>query len=276
MNKKGFTLQEALITIGIIGIIAAITVPGLTKLLPNQNQTRFLKAYATLSDLTKQMLVDPTLYWTNSDDHDCDGLACWTMPVAGSVPDALLSNDFLGQFDPNPTPEQKYAAILAYNMHLSTNALGGANPAFITTDGVQWLIQNNGNNNIEVIIDVNGSNPPDHISPNQIDFDQDQFSIIVGMDGEIRFGDATGRAYIENEAINLSKRSRAGQALLAENDENNNAHPVYYVAALNNLCNQYPAFCRKNAPSGESVPYLDESKLRSESIPGFSPNPKNP
>ena len=248
MNKKGFTLQEALITIGIIGIIAAITVPGLTKLLPNQNQTRFLKAYATLSELTKQMLVDPTLYWT---DSNCDGLACNAMPVQGSVPDALLSNDFLGQF-PNPTPVQKYAAILAYNMHLSTNALNAAQTAFITTDGIQWVFQPN-QNDIQVDIDVDGSNQV-HIQPaqrNQIDFNQDTFALRVTMDGEIQATDATAMAYLENETINLNRRSRAAQDLMANNNQNPNA-PAFgqrIDSPFDALCtNGVKAFCSKDLP----------------------------
>lgn len=265
MNKKGFTLQEALITIGIIGIIAAITVPGLTKLLPNQNQTRFLKAYATLSELTKQMLVDPTLYWT---DSNCDGLACNAMPVQGSVPDALLSNDFLGQF-PNPTPVQKYAAILAYNMHLSTNALNAAQTAFITTDGIQWVFQPNPNDDIQVDIDVDGSNQV-HIQPaqrNQIDFNQDTFSLIVTMDGEIQATDATAMAYLENETINLNRRSKAAQDLLANNNGNPNVPAFRPCATLkfDDLCTTQKIFCSKEFVGVPEAGALNQNRIQSHS-----------
>ena len=50
MKKNGFTLQEALITVGIIGIVAAITIPALTKIMPNRYQTRYLKAYSAISN----------------------------------------------------------------------------------------------------------------------------------------------------------------------------------------------------------------------------------
>ena len=31
MNKKGFTLSEVLITLGVIGIVAVLTIPGVMK-----------------------------------------------------------------------------------------------------------------------------------------------------------------------------------------------------------------------------------------------------
>ena len=45
-NKKGFTLAEVLITIGIIGVIAAVTLPALnTNLVNNQLEVQTRKFY---------------------------------------------------------------------------------------------------------------------------------------------------------------------------------------------------------------------------------------
>jgi len=55
----GFTLAEVLITLGIIGVVAAITIPGLVA---NQRarvlETQFLKSYATLQLVFRQMQAD--------------------------------------------------------------------------------------------------------------------------------------------------------------------------------------------------------------------------
>ena len=48
--KKGFTLAEVLITLAVIGIVAAITIPSIiTKIQNHQFYTQFMKAYNTLS-----------------------------------------------------------------------------------------------------------------------------------------------------------------------------------------------------------------------------------
>lgn len=69
-NKKefGFTLAEVLITLGIIGVVAALTIPGLIN---NYKATRlksqFLKSYSTIQQVFKRMQddeisVDPSSY----------------------------------------------------------------------------------------------------------------------------------------------------------------------------------------------------------------------
>lgn len=57
--KKGFTLAEVLITLVIIGVIAAITVPTLiTKYQKEQTVTRLKKAYSSLAQTTNRAIAD--------------------------------------------------------------------------------------------------------------------------------------------------------------------------------------------------------------------------
>jgi len=54
MNKKGFTLAEVLITIGIIGIVAAITIPNLiTAYKKHQTVVRLKEAYSIFSRIVR-------------------------------------------------------------------------------------------------------------------------------------------------------------------------------------------------------------------------------
>lgn len=65
-NKSGFTLAEVLITLVIIGVIAAITVPTLiTKYQKEQTVTRLKKAYSALSQTTARAIADngPIATW---------------------------------------------------------------------------------------------------------------------------------------------------------------------------------------------------------------------
>ncbi|MCM1339838.1 MAG: type II secretion system GspH family protein, partial [Muribaculaceae bacterium] len=67
-QKAAFTLAEVLITLGIIGVVAAMTIPGLIQ---NNKATRlrsqFLKSYSTIQQAFRQMeadnvSLDPTTY----------------------------------------------------------------------------------------------------------------------------------------------------------------------------------------------------------------------
>ena len=71
--KKGFTLAEVLITLVIIGVIAAMTIPTLINKTNDQEYiSRLKKTYSTLSQATKQIISDEGLPradmggWANS------------------------------------------------------------------------------------------------------------------------------------------------------------------------------------------------------------------
>ncbi len=70
MKKKAFTLAEVLITLGIIGVVAAVTVPTLiTNYQNKQHLVRFQKSYSTLSQAAK--LYPATM---GCDTMTCTGL----------------------------------------------------------------------------------------------------------------------------------------------------------------------------------------------------------
>ncbi len=66
--KFGFTLAEVLITLGIVGVVAALTIPSLINNYKAQRlRTQFLKSYSTIQQVFKQMeaddvSTDPTSY----------------------------------------------------------------------------------------------------------------------------------------------------------------------------------------------------------------------
>lgn len=59
VKNFAFTLAEVLITLGIIGVVAALTIPGLmTAYKAHQMRVGFLKAYSTVQQAFKQMEAD--------------------------------------------------------------------------------------------------------------------------------------------------------------------------------------------------------------------------
>ena len=71
-SKTAFTLAETLITLGIIGVVAAITIPGLmTAHKAHRMHAQFLKSYSTVQQVFKQMeaddvSTDPSTYVRNT------------------------------------------------------------------------------------------------------------------------------------------------------------------------------------------------------------------
>ncbi len=59
LGKKGFTLAEVLITLAIIGVVAALTIPSVVKnYRDTQYKTQFKKAYAAMSVALQKTIVD--------------------------------------------------------------------------------------------------------------------------------------------------------------------------------------------------------------------------
>lgn len=76
MNKKGFTLAEVFITLGIIGIVAAMTLPTLIgKYQEKVTMTKVKKAYSILSQVYQKAQIDngglKAYEWTPCPSNNC-------------------------------------------------------------------------------------------------------------------------------------------------------------------------------------------------------------
>ena len=80
--KKGFTLAEVLITLGIIGVVAAVTIPALvTTYQKRATESQLKKAYSTLVNALRMSENDPDFNYTppetygvTLDTHDAYGI----------------------------------------------------------------------------------------------------------------------------------------------------------------------------------------------------------
>ena len=84
MLKKGFTLQELLISLAIIGVVSAVALPSLMSIQPDKSKTMYIKAYNTLTTLTDEILNDPSLYYTIYNSNgiaSCSGINCTEPPL---------------------------------------------------------------------------------------------------------------------------------------------------------------------------------------------------
>ena len=103
--KKGFTLAEVLITLGIIGVVAAMTIP---TLIQNTNSVKFAsqfkKSVSTLSQAAlmaqAQYDIDYSLVTTASTDANCakDTVAGGQFTVCGIFNNTLAGQTYYGPY----------------------------------------------------------------------------------------------------------------------------------------------------------------------------------
>lgn len=146
MFKKGFTLAETLISLTIIGVIAALTMPGLLNSRPNKSKAMFLKAYNTLTTQIVDILSDPSLYYTTYDANgnpNCSGLGCTSLPTDPNYSDSKYSG------------KNKFVYLFASRLNLQGSPTeSDGEIIFRTMDGLLWTFQSNSSGSFAVLIET--------------------------------------------------------------------------------------------------------------------------
>ena len=185
--KKGFTLSEVLITLGIIGVVAVLTVPGVMKNYKNRLYTAQLqKAYAQIADATQAMMNDQhvdnfyesTIANANSCTNANDGVCEKGVGV-------LLNNYFKVAKRNCKSNDSVRKCIAGTGVNAYTSINNGNTPAINSeyciqnTNGVaicgQWDATNK---MVHLLVDVNGT-----ASPNMVG--RDLFAIDIKSDGSL-------------------------------------------------------------------------------------------
>ena len=215
MKKFGFTLAEVLLTMGIVGIVAAVSIPFLNQAMPDRNKAKVLKTYNTITKINQKLLNDPRLY-PGSDECDVrqNGFDCTASPVAWrDLVDERYHNNSLNGVIYSSTPlgaRKKYINLLAMNLEIpevpismSMFAYGAESANFITKDGLLWwIIYDNSLESYRITIDTNAISADNNPGPNHwFDNDHqnpDEFRFLVDKFGRVKGEDALTRAYLEN------------------------------------------------------------------------------
>lgn len=181
ITKNGFTLAEVLITLGIIGVVAAMTIPTLiTNYKAHKLRTRFLKAYSVAQQAFRQMegddvSTDPSTYRNSS----CEGKFYKTYMKYFQAPfDCGCFKDGVKKVDlcyTNTDTSKPYKSLDNKN---DANGSYFDDGSFALQDGTLFLIENQGTlNRLWVSVDINGYNNP----PNRWGYDLFTFDFQDGV-----------------------------------------------------------------------------------------------
>ncbi len=161
-RNKGFTLAEVLITLVVIGIIAAITVPiVMANHRKQETSARLKKFYSSLSQAVRLAQVDNYDFIKDSgEERHVDSLDVWWNKYLNSFPVTKHENSTYKVY--NPTTEVDETPKYIYTLN----------------DGSIFFPYNsyfNNENVIEVLFDVNGEKGPNYPGRDVFEFRIQQY-----------------------------------------------------------------------------------------------------
>ena len=199
---NAFTLAEVLITLGIIGVVAAITIPGLiSNYKAQRSRSQFLKVYSTLQQVFKQMesddiSLDPATYKGNNGPFYKTFIKYLQAPLdcGSSVTGGYLHKRPCY----SPTGDKNY---LTYDGRGQVRSGWFSDGQIALQDGSLLLFHNNYTlPYIWISVDINGYASP----PNRWGYDLFTFQF---LDGELKAMGAIGTRYTKMDTFCNEKSS---------------------------------------------------------------------
>lgn len=196
--KLAFTLAEVLITLGIIGVVAALTIPSLiNNYKAKRLHTQFLKSYSTVQQVFKKMEADDVSLDPNTYPHGTFYLTFmnYLQGAFDCGSDALKVNYLLPCYGYKWSTADKNAKPYK-SLDGKSNVSGSLfdDGQIALQDGTLLLFENSSANDgrIWVSVDLNGYNN----SPNRWGYDLFTFEFI---DGELKTMGGKGTTYTDTE-----------------------------------------------------------------------------
>lgn len=182
MTKKGFTLEEILIATVLVGVLAVLMMSAIKKVTPDKTKTMFKKAYSIVERTVAELVNDETLYPYDSSRVGFLNTDSVTMPNGATA-----------------SGNTKMCTLFVSKVNTMDTVTNNATLcSFTTTDGITWSFPNNATFPKTILIDTNGSEPPNSTSGAK----QDRFNIIVQSDGKISVTGAKEIEYLKSHSLN--------------------------------------------------------------------------
>lgn len=190
-RKLAFTLAEVLITLGIIGIVAAITIPQLiNNYKAKRLRTQFLKSYSTIQQAFKEMeaddvSTDPTTY--NTLEYYKTFMNYLQAPMNCGIGD----NKYLPCVYMRDSSSKDYKPYKTYDGKTNASMILFDDGQIVLQDGTLLLFENYAPRmRVFVSVDLNGYNN----KPNRWGYDLFTFQLV---DNQLKAMGDTGTTYTD-------------------------------------------------------------------------------
>lgn len=185
MKRKGFTLSELIVALGIIGVVAAVAAPMINGIIPDKDKVLVLKVKRELSLINSDLLNNPTYY----PKYDSTG----TKKIGLDNTD--ISSDWPSSMD--YTASNKYPLLVASQLSLTGDPATDGEKIIIfrTNDGLSWKFDTTTAPPYILTVDKDGFYVGKNSSAVK---NADQFVFNIDTRGNVTGADALTRAYLNN------------------------------------------------------------------------------
>lgn len=205
MRNKGFTLAEVLITLGIIGVVAAMTLPALVNQTQGQElETGLKKAYSVIQAAYNQMTYDEGQIINSTNYRETTSFMKKFKKYFKLAKDCNKSDCELADTDNEDLGAKVSSHYKTYNNRpLMTSFLDDGQ--IMITDGMFFFAENNaadGRNILFITVDVNGYNK----KPNR--WGHDLFTFQVMDNGKLLPMGAEGTTFDEDSYCSINSNNQ--------------------------------------------------------------------
>ncbi|HNW26415.1 MAG TPA: prepilin-type N-terminal cleavage/methylation domain-containing protein [Candidatus Gastranaerophilaceae bacterium] len=216
-NKFGFTLAEVMVVLVTLGVLAAIAIPAVVHVRPNNKKVMLKKAYSTLEKAVQELINNDTYYPYEADDGNTGAQYLWGLST--DITPIRVWKGFNYVYNKEalgiPIGDNKFCYLLANSMNTvgaidcaifgTHTSMSDAN--FKTADGITWTMLTNQaadaqfplnqNDYFNISVDVNGTKDPNcgsgvFTTQSCASSGPDQFDFSVRYDGKIKVSNAAG------------------------------------------------------------------------------------
>ncbi|MBE7705674.1 MAG: type II secretion system protein [Cyanobacteria bacterium SIG30] len=197
-SLKAFTLAEVLITLAIIGVVAALTIPSVVTNYKNQETaTRLKKTFATLANTTNLAIKDhgPIVGWDLGDTNQSGEQAAefadkYVVPYLRVIKHCGISTEEGCWYSDDSLPRtlNNTLGLIVANKH----------PRYILSDGTlvaMFLVKNATSKRIDIYVDVNGFKKPNILGKDIFTF---RYSLITNNQPSGKFTMICKKVFEEN------------------------------------------------------------------------------
>ena len=246
MKKRGFTLAELLIVLGITGVVAALILPAINGLMPDKTKVMYLRVYDELSKNIKQLASDSSIYPVCLESGS-ESIGCSDHPLLNTTKPINKRFD-----DSDYEGNKKLCKLLAFTMNSDNDNCSddsytfssssftsdfNANKSFTTANGMEWWIVPQTNTasggtasyQTDIYVDVDGKNTNNCIYDSTSCKKPDRFKFMIAADGTLVPADPMGLMYINTRKSFLkNKNQKVGDDVAIATDLNGDLKTFNY------------------------------------------------
>ncbi len=235
MERRGFTLAELLIVLGVTGILAAIILPAINGLMPDKTKIMYLKVYDELSRSIGMLASDTSLY-PACINFGSETIGCSEHPLINTskpVNKKFSSSNYEG--------DKKLCSLLAFTMNTDSNTCSdsvydftegsfdndfNSKKSFTTANGMEWWVvpqintaaSGTASYQTDIYVDVDSSKKSSNCIYNTSSCKApDRFKFMVSADGRVIPADPMGLMYINTRKSYLKNKNQKTEGTVAVN-----------------------------------------------------------